>query len=139
MAYQNVSSSRAQLLNYQYVEIATPVTATTAWTTTGISITIVETGAYKIQSSSEATIPGGLANSSFETGLFINNVLVTNSERLAGVNLLGILGTIGASFAMNNMTVRQLSTNDVVDLRIRTISGSNPTINARNIMTLKVG
>ena len=139
MAYQNVASSRAQLLNYQYVELATPVTATTAWTSTGISITIVETGAYKIQSSSEATIPGGLANSSFETGLFINNVLVTNSERLAGVNLLGILGTIGASFAMNNMTVRQLSTNDVVDLRIRTIAGSNPTINARNIMTLKVG
>lgn len=140
MPYQSVTgSSRTEQLNYQYVQTATPQVSTTTASSVGLSITIVETGFYQILSTSEATIPAGLTNSSFETSLYRNGVLIPNSERLAGVNILGLLGTIGGSFSMSNMAVVQLNTNDVITLRIRTVSGSNPTINARNLMTLRVG
>lgn len=141
--YINSQSSVASNLTYQYVSSTSSVTTTsgTHSTMSGMSITVLQTGDYKIEGSVAISMNPNGVDRRAEVQIFVNGSGNAVSVRQVGITLSGIsLASAGFNHSCHTKAVVSLSAGDTVDFRFRRTAGSDAvTALARTLMITKVG
>lgn len=141
--YLSGGSPVASALVYQFVNGSAQITTSSAtFVTTSLSITVLQTGTYKIDSNASVRIGNsGSLTKTGETGIFVNGTQVPNTTSRAGTGLAGIsLATNSFDGNCTSFVVTALTAGDVVDLRYRLTSGSTAfEMTDRQLMITKVG
>lgn len=132
----------AGALTYQFVnQTSTVSTSSSTYATTGLTLTVLETGSYMVLTSAYMTNSGGVGlDREGVVSVFVDGVASTSSTSGAGCLLSGVsLANNGFDATVGNLTVLPLTAGNVLDLRFAKLSGGDGlTITNRSMIIIKV-
>lgn len=135
-------SSISTGLVYQYIESTSPQTTTsgTFANLTGVSLTVLQTGTYRIESTVRLSINASGIDNRAETQVFVNNSGLPITVQQLGTSLSGVsLASLGWNMPSSMSAVVNLNAGDVIDVRFRRVSGSATVTAAnRNLMIMRI-
>lgn len=135
-------SPTASSLVYQYIENASSQTTTsgTFSNLTGVSLTVLQTGTYRVDSMVNLSINASGIDNRAETQVFVNGTGLPITLQQSGTRLSGVsLASLGWHMSANMTSVVNLSAGDVIEVRFRRVSGSaTVTATNRNLMIMRI-
>lgn len=140
--YLGGHSSVSTGLVYQYIESTSSQTTTsgTFSNLTGVSLTVLQTGTYKIESVVALSINASGIDNRAETQVFVNGTGLPITLQQLGTTLSGVsLASLGWRMASSMSAVVNLNAGDVIEVRFRRVSGSaTVTATNRNLMCTRI-
>lgn len=129
-------------LTYQFIQLSSSIsTSSTTYSTTGLELTVLETGTYMVLTNAYMKNSGGVGLDREGTvDLFVAGVQATGTESGAGCILSGVsLANNGFDATVGNMTVIPLTAGQLLQLRYKKISGGDSIyLTSRSLIIIKV-
>lgn len=136
-------SPTASALTYQAISTTTTVTSTSSTfaVMSGSSLTVLQTGTYKVEACCNLSVNASGTSNKAETEIFIDGVAQPNTRQQIGTEFSGLsLASVGWNLTTSAFFIVNLQAGNVVDFRFRRSNGSATiTAAARSLMITRVG
>ena len=132
-------SPTASALTYQAISTTTTATSTSSTfaVMSGSSLTVLQTGTYKVEACCNLSVNASSTTNKAETQIFIDGAAQPNTQQQIGTQSSGLSGW---NLTTNVFLIVNLQAGNVVDFRFRRSSGNaTVTAAARSLMITRVG